>query len=180
MPCETKPTVTRHSTIKFNVTEDNFLQTKKILRGFENLSRSWHTLLADFERQIVTLHDDALQQLQDILRTQHEQQQRTLGTLQSNTELQREESAASDTAHTAQLLTLQQCSESIAQQLRTVAKQHETELQGLRELVGEKISELEQHVADVIAQEMTAWRGAVTAECQAVAPRVRVWASVSP
>ncbi len=168
------------SKTNLSVTEDNFLQTKKILRGFENLSRGWRMLLADFERQVATLHDNAVQQLRDILRTQHEQQQRTLETLQSNTETQREENAASDAAHTAQLLALQQGGESIVQQLQAVAKQHEIELQGLRELVSEKTSELEQHVADVVAQEMTALRGAVTAECQAVAPRVRVWASVSP
>ena len=168
------------SKTNLSVTEDNFLQTKKILRGFENLSRGWRMLLADFARQVATLHDNAVQQLRDILRTQHEQQQHTLETLQSNTETQREENAASDAAHTAQLLALQQGGESIVQQLQAVAKQHETELQGLRELVSEKTSELEQHVADVVAQEMMALRGAVTAECQAVVPRVRVWASVSP
>ena len=168
------------SKTNLSVTEDNFLQTKKILRGFENLSRGWRMLLADFARQVATLHDSAVQQLRDILRTQHEQQQRTLETLQSNTKTQREENAASDAAHTAQLLALQHGGESIVQQLQSVAKQHEAELQGLRELVSEKTSELEQHIADVVAQEMTALRGAVTAECQAVAPRMRVWASVSP
>ena len=162
------------------VTEDNFLQTQKILRGCENLSRGGRMLLADFERQVATLHRNAVQQLRDILHTQHEQQQRVLETLQSSAAAQYEEFVASDAAHTAQLLTLQHGVESIVQQLRTIAKQHATELQSLRELVCAKISELEQRVAHVVAQEMTALHGAVTAECQAVTPRLRVWASMSP
>lgn len=170
-----------HGKASLAIAEDNFSQTHKILRGFENLSRVWSASLADFARQVEALHDSAVQQLREVLHTQHAQQQRMLETLQNSSAAQREEVAANDAAHTAQLLALQQSGADIAQQLHAIAAQQQAELQAWQKLVSEKFSELEQRVAAVIVEEMIALRTAVTAEQQATTvPHVRVWASLSP
>ncbi len=168
------------SKTKLTVTEDSFLQTQKILRSLENLSRGGRILLAELAQQATVLHDHAVQQLQDVLRAQHEQQQQVLETLQHSTTTQLGEVAARDATHTAQLLALQQGSDSIVQQLHAITTRQESELQVLRESLSEKLSELEQRVASIIAQEMTALRTAMTAEHQAAIPPVLAWASLSP
>lgn len=170
-----------HSKANLAVAEDNFSQTSKILRGFENLSRGWNRLLTDFARQIEGLHDNTVRQLRDVLHTQHDQQRRMLETLQNSSAAQREEATASDAAHTAQLLALQQSCADIVQQLHTISAHHQAELQAWQNLMSEKLRELERCIAAVIAEEMLALRTAVTAEQQVTTvPQVQVWASLSP
>ena len=174
------------------ITADSFLQKNKILRGMEALARQGRRLLVEFEQQTAALHDRTVQQMQEILHTQHEH---TLQTLQSATAAQMEAFTVSDAAHIAQLLTLQQSSADMARQLLTlqqssadIARQlltlqqssadiaqqlcdmtarHAQELQALHALVNTKISGLE----DIITQELHSARQAVP---------VRVWASMSP
>ena len=170
-----------HSKTNLAVAEDNFLQTRKILCGFENLSRGRNRVLADFARQVEGLHANTVQQLQDVLHTQHDRQRHMLEVLQNSSAAQREEATASDAAHTAQLLALQQNCEDISQQLDAITAHHQAELQAWQNLVSEKLSELEQCIAAVIAQEMITLRTALTAEQQVTTvPQVQVWASLSP
>ena len=168
---------TQHKT-SLTLTENNFLQTQKILSGIQALVRHCHTLLAEFEQRAVALQDSAVQQLRDILRPQ----QQALETLQNNSVTQREEIEASNAAHTAQLLALQQGSDGIVQQLRDVTARHETELQTLRDSLHKKINSLEQLIVDNIAQELSALRQAVTdiPAPQPLPQKFRVWASLSP
>ena len=168
---------TQHKT-SLTLTENNFLQTQKILRSIEALVRHCHTLLAEFEQRTSALQDSAVQQLRDILCTQ----QQALETLQSSSATQREEIESSNAAHTAQLLALQQGNDNIVQQLQDVTERHETELQALRDAVNKKINSLAQRITDSITQELSALRQAV-ADIPAPQPppqKTRVWASMSP
>ncbi len=157
--------ISSHTKTRQLTTASNLLQKNKILRGIETLARHGYKLLAAFEQQSTALHDRAVQQIQELLHTQHTH---TLQTIRDNTSSQRDTLAASDAAHTAQLLTLQQSSEDIARQLRDLNTRQKHQLHALHRLVTTQLRTLEH---------------TTTRELQALhrtTSPVRVWSSTPP
>lgn len=147
------------------ITEQNFLQTQKILPNFENLARQLRSLLVECEQLATATQDNVVQQLLAVLRTQHEQHQQVLAQLLARIEAQCEEFARSATAHTGQLLALQQSSAEINQQ--------EQEWQALYALLGQEVGKLTQLLTKIVLPDLQRLR-----TTSAVPPPPRVWASV--
>ena len=150
-----------------SITEQNFLQTQKIMSCFENLSRQLRTWLVAFEQLATAAQDSTVQQLLAVLRTQHEQHQQVLAQLLAKIEAQCEEFARSDAAHTAQLLALQQSSAEI--------KQQEQEWQALHASLCEEVSKITELLTEVVLPDLQRLR-TMPAVPAPTAPRV--WASV--
>ena len=156
------------------ITEQNFLQTQKLLPCFTNLARQLHTLLTEF-KQHTTISQNNTQQLLDALHTQHKQYQQTLAQLLDKIETQHEEFSHSDKTHTAQLLALQQNNTELKQQLQTITIQQEQKWQTLHSLLDTETNKLTQLLANSLLPELAQLR---TAPTRPLPPPPRVWASV--